>query len=575
MKKLIWSAICFIWLCVSCTGGYPTSSRLSHTSPEPVREEEREADTNCSYFYYLWGKSAELSGLERYDEAVEAYEKALVCDAGATYVMLDLTVLLVRMGKKQHAVSLMNKIIHQDPKDINNRIMLANLHISMGQIDQAVSTYNSILESDPDNISIILRLGSLYARERRYGKAQEVLERLVALDKESYIGYHYLARLYQELRFNRKALKAYKKALSLNWSLMMAFEAADLYDELEQYEDAVGLYRDILERDETNEKARARLAGIYLRMDNVAAALAELEELRNYALETQEVDYTIGRILFENDRFDEAIEHLDRVLAESPDLTSARILKALAYHEKEDNERAREELSKVEPSSKGYEEAVLMLARLFVDEEEYEAVEKVLLDAIALTESRKAEFYMALASFYRERDRIPDAKKIYKECLLTYPNDHKVLFRYGMFLERTGDMDAAMKTIKEVLRIKPNYPYALNYVGYTWADAGINLEQALEHVEQAVALLPEDGFVRDSLGWVYYKMGDFKRAVFELEIAVELEPDDPTILEHLGDAYLGLQQVERARDAYEMSLDLYEDEEDREGVRKKIRAMHK
>jgi Flp pilus assembly protein TadD len=77
----------------------------------------------------------------------------------------------------------------------------------------------------------------------------------------------------------------------------------------------------------------------------------------------------------------------------------------------------------------------------------------------------------------------------------------------------------------------------MNYLGYSWVDKNMNLEEALEMIQKAVELRPSDGYIVDSLGWAYYKLGRFEDAVRELERAVSLRPEDPVLNDHLGDAY--------------------------------------
>lgn len=534
---------------------------------------EEAVDTDCSYFYYLWGKSAELDGPHRYDEALEAYEKALVCDTGAKHVMVNLAMLLVRMGKRRQAAIWLEKIISQDPDSYDARTLLADLYISMGKTDDAAQIYKDILRETPENLNILLMLGSLYAGNREYEKAQDVLERVVAVDKESYIGYHYLARLYKELRFFDKALAAYGKALDLSWTVMLAFEAAELYEYQERYEEAIDLYRRILADDETDEKARGRLAGIYLRTDKIDMALQELQELREYASDMTKVDIAIGRLLLEHERFDEAIDLFTRMIKEEPGTETVRVLLAYAYKEKGDTEKAKEVLLQVAPAGRDYEDAVLMLVRLLRDEGSQADAEKALTDRIADETTRRLNFYVGLASLYHKQEKKEAALAVFQEAMQVYPGNTKVFFEYGILLDQLGDMDGALAQMEKVLTMNQEDPYALNYVGYTWADKGVHLEKALQYVEKAVSLRPEDGFIRDSLGWVYFKMGDMERAVRELEKAVEMEPDDPTINEHLGDAHLKSNRPNKALDAYKKAMGLYKEEEKKAKIKRKIQGL--
>ena len=111
------------------------------------------------------------------------------------------------------------------------------------------------------------------------------------------------------------------------------------------------------------------------------------------------------------------------------------------------------------------------------------------------------------------------------------------------------------------LEFQPEHPFVLNYLGYSWADQGINLEKSREMIERAVDLRPDDGYIADSLGWVLYRMGRYQEAVAPLERAVELLPYDPVINDHLGDAYWKVGRRLEARFQWERARNHTEDEE--------------
>jgi Tfp pilus assembly protein PilF len=109
--------------------------------------------------------------------------------------------------------------------------------------------------------------------------------------------------------------------------------------------------------------------------------------------------------------------------------------------------------------------------------------------------------------------------------------------------------------MKTILRIDPKDASALNYLGYTYAEMGIHLDQALKLVQRALEIRPEDGYITDSLGWVYYKKQVYDKAVFYLEKAVELSNYETVIAAHLADAYLKTGQREKAVAMYKKALD--------------------
>jgi tetratricopeptide (TPR) repeat protein len=151
------------------------------------------------------------------------------------------------------------------------------------------------------------------------------------------------------------------------------------------------------------------------------------------------------------------------------------------------------------------------------------------------------EAIMALGNILR-------ARKVFNECATTYskgianisnpekPNWLIFYFR-GICNERDKKWDAAEGDLKQALKLYPDQPHVLNYLGYSWIDQGVNLDEGMKMIRRAVEQRPDDGYIVDSLGWAYYRVGNFEEAVKHLERAVELKPEDPTINDHLGDAY--------------------------------------
>ena len=114
----------------------------------------------------------------------------------------------------------------------------------------------------------------------------------------------------------------------------------------------------------------------------------------------------------------------------------------------------------------------------------------------------------------------------------------------------------------EALKLNPNQPFVLNYLGYSWVDQGINLDRAREMIERAVEQRRDDGYIVDSMGWVLYRLGDYNEAVQHLERAVELRPLDPIISDHLGDAYWRVGRRHEARFQWRRALSLRPEREE-------------
>lgn len=572
---LLWPILLLSTSCATqCGTVINKPSMLPILSVEKIPETEpyeEGVDAACAYFYYLWGKVSELD--QKHSMAIAAYQKALICDSRAYHVMRSLARILIKTGEHYQALAILDKMFALKPDDIHARFLLANLYMTMDKSDEALRVYQEILAVEPENLDVLLLLGVMYGRNEQYNEAMDLFRRLVTLDPESYAGHYYLAKLYKELELFDKAFASYDKSLTLNWSTIIAFEAAALYEQQQMYNEAIELYNHILLTDELNTQARALLANLYLRKNDPDSALYELKKLRDLIQDDKKINFTIGRILLDQGSFDEAIVLFSYMLKENPGFYSARSMLIMAYYQMGDMENAKQFLRQVQPATPGYEKSVLMLVKILRNEKNIAAAKKVLLRNIADDTLHKSSFYMALAVLYQEQGKMDEAQQLFIRAISNFPDESGILFEYGMFLERIGDYDAALSTMKEVLKREPDNPYALNHVGYTWADNNINLEQAHKYIKKAVALRPKNGFIRDSLGWVLYRLGDFEQAVIELEKAVELAPNHPIILEHLGDAYMQIDKPQKALYVYTKAFALEEDEGKREQINKKIQSI--
>ena len=137
-----------------------------------------------------------------------------------------------------------------------------------------------------------------------------------------------------------------------------------------------------------------------------------------------------------------------------------------------------------------------------------------------------------------------------------------------------NDWKRAEQDLLNALKLKPDQPYVLNYLGYSWIDRGMNLESAKSMIEKAVSIKPNDGFIVDSLGWAFFQLGKYNQAVKYLEKAASLEPGDPVINDHLGDAYWLTNRRIEARFQWMRSLSQNPMVQRKEVIREKLRGKN-
>ena len=162
--------------------------------------------------------------------------------------------------------------------------------------------------------------------------------------------------------------------------------------------------------------------------------------------------------------------------------------------------------------------------------------------------------YLALGGVYAAREDYRSAANVYDQAVERLKNpqagDWNVFYQRGIAYERLKQWPKAEPNFKEALKLYPDHPQVLNYLGYSWIDMNMNLEEGMRLIKRAVELRPSDGYIVDSLGWAYYKLGDYDKAVENLERAVSLQPEDPVLNDHLGDAYWSAGRRYEARYAW-------------------------
>ncbi|MGJ0621344.1 MAG: tetratricopeptide repeat protein [Methylocystis sp.] len=215
-------------------------------------------------------------------------------------------------------------------------------------------------------------------------------------------------------------------------------------------------------------------------------------------------------------------------------------------------------------------QAALLLETLGKSKEATDA-----LSAIVAAHPQNQEALTALGNLQRSRKAFADAAATYTRVLdlRAQPDKSQWLLYYyrGIANERRKDWPAAEADLKKALELNPDQPLVLNYLGYSWVDQGANLDEAFKMLRRAVDLRQRDGYVVDSLGWAYYRLGRYDDAVRELEKAIDLKPSDPVINDHLGDAYWRIGRKLEAHFQWNHARDLNPDPDDLPKILDKIK----
>jgi tetratricopeptide (TPR) repeat protein len=238
------------------------------------------------------------------------------------------------------------------------------------------------------------------------------------------------------------------------------------------------------------------------------------------------------------------------------------------------DDKALEAFERVADKSDLYVDARIQAAYLYDRKEQTQKAIEVLQPALKKRGERK-EIYAFLSSLYRKTKEYPKAIQAMERVVTLDPKSDEAHFQLGALHDENKNKEKSVASMKKAIELNPKNAAALNYLGYTWAEMGVQLEEAEDLIQRALKIQPNDGFYIDSLGWVYYQKGDYPRAVEQLERAVQLTVDDPTIIEHLGDAYEKAGAPDRALSRYREALKHSKEADQVKRIREKIQRLEK
>ncbi|MBT4872361.1 MAG: tetratricopeptide repeat protein [Marinovum sp.] len=182
--------------------------------------------------------------------------------------------------------------------------------------------------------------------------------------------------------------------------------------------------------------------------------------------------------------------------------------------------------------------------------------------------------YLTLGNILRYEERYQDAIEVFNDAIELSNSEDKSAWRLfyarGIAYERLNEWPKADHDFREALRLKPDQPLVLNYLGYSLVEKKVELDEALAMIEKAVDLRPSSGFIVDSLGWVLFRMQQYEEAVPHLERAAELEPVDPIVNDHLGDVYWAVGRKREAHFQWQRALSFDPEEAEADRIRRKL-----
>jgi predicted Zn-dependent protease len=512
------------------------------------------------------------------DEALAHLQATYKLNPDDVLTGLAVVQILATTDRPDEATRVLASVVERAPDNRSANYQYAQLLTKTGHGDEAKPYLERVVAGDPTFAPAVFQLADIYQRTSEWLKAAEVLEPLVEQDALN------LDLQKQQAFFYLRAGEA-EKARSKFESLLKAdpndprtrYFLAEALTDLGRYPEALALYRALLEVKPDDPELLISYGISQFASRDFAGAertftrVAEMKDLSEQAVTLAKTE--LAALDFKQGRYDSALERARALIEASTTTLDAQAVGiALDIFKRQKKYDAAVALLRDLSIRFPHEPGIDVRRVEFILRAGSPAEAKKVADRMIAQGKRGA---MAAAEGYVQGDAKDEAIRILAQLNKANPDDSDILFQLGSTYERAGRIADAEKAFLAVLAKDPANAPTLNYLGYMWADRGVNLERSEEMLIQAVQLQPRNGAFVDSLGWVYYQLGKLDLARKYLTDASELMPHDPTVLTHLGDVFAKMGDDTKALDRYRSALTYEPEPEEEAKIRTRIAELEK
>jgi tetratricopeptide (TPR) repeat protein len=484
------------------------------------------------------------------------------------------------------AIEQYEQIVKIEPKNVDDHLLLGRLYRLNNDLQKAENELKIAVKLDPDSEEAVTTLALLYTDEGDTAHALQVLSAVPDTGRSAKL-YAALGATYEQRKDYKSAIDAYRHAIQLDRDNLDSIRglAENLLND-GQVDAALDQYKVIADANPEDAQTYLRISEIYRRRGKYEDALESLKKAEAMVPDALEVPYNIAVVYQAQGRYDDAEKILQELLKKTEkaensysqaDRNNRGIFierLGMVYRDQENYQAAVDTFRKMIPlgdenARTGYQDvidtyreakqwpeataAAKEAAQKMPNDRELRMVldaqmadtgdpEKPIADVRSMLKGapEDREVYLRLSIMYTRLKRFPEAEEALNkaELLSTKAEDKEyVYFLRGSTFEREKKYDQAEAEFRKILVSNPQNAATLNYLGFMNADRGVELEESLNYIKQAVSLEPSNGAYLDSLGWVYFKLGKYDQAEDALTKAALHMESDPTVQDHLGDLY--------------------------------------
>ncbi len=502
----------------------------------------------------------------RLPEAREAYERALRKDPEAVFLLKRLAELSAREERLTDALVYAERAHELEPSDEGLRLFLGSLY----RIRREPAAAARVLQNaagEPISADAAVLLFGIQLEGERSAEAKAIAEWLIQREPESVRGYIALAEATERMGDAHAAEAVLRRGLAALPADLALFGAlARSRRDRDDRVGEIGVYREILALHPDHHATLLAMADAQTALGQEEEATRTLERIEAAYPDDLRTQLQLGFRSYEAGQHEAAERRFVRALERQPGQHEIAYFLGVVQRKMGKDAEAIVAFDRIPVDHERFADSRVQVAGIHEQKGDLVAARLEVERAREAEASRPLDLYAA--SLQAKSGDVPGAIAFLERLLEEAPADAEVLYNIGVIHGEAKNVEQAIHYMRIVLGLDPDHAGALNYVGYTYAERGENLDEAETMIARALELRPDDGYITDSLGWVYYMRAQpllatgrlqearawLTRAVDQLERADQLTGGDPVISEHLGDVHLALGQQKLALDAYEEAV---------------------
>ena len=521
---------------------------------------------------------ANMSLLEGdYTTAAELFKHVANLVPEDQFVQKKYAISLIRTGNLELSQTVLEKLYTQGA-DEKIGLILAGIYTSVDQEEKARDLYAQILRANPQSEDACIFLSKSLAVAKKTEPAIRQLRRCAESDKKNGMYDYYIGKLYLDLNQVKKASAAFRKAHERQPSLGQAVNALGiLLEESDKLEEAIELYVRFLEKHPTDEVILNSAIQALFSRERYEEVIPYAERLSDLEPENMNLKVKLGILYTDTKRYPEAISMFKALLSVAPESDKILYYLGAIHQEMNDYQRSIEYFNQIPTSSGLYTDSSVQMANMLstLAQAEFhagtgttwrEAFLALINKRIDEFKDLRVEFSIIKAGFFEGTNRFRDAM----ETVMVVQDEKAFSTQHKYYLanlyEKEKRFEESTALIMGILEVEPKNAHAWNFLGYSLLVRGTEMEKAHEYIQTAMKISPEDGYIRDSLGWLYFKQGKIQKALAELKLAHKFVPDDVEILKHLAIVHKELKEYSKARGYFESALRFARYQADRDEI---------